>query len=36
MGFANGGYEADNCTFAPGTAEELADQFLTLLEKSCR
>ena len=34
MGFQNGGYEADNCTFAPGTAEELADQFLQLLEKS--
>ena len=36
MGFQNGGYEADNCTFAPGTAEELADQFLELLEKSCQ
>ena len=35
MGFANGGYESDNCTFAPGTAEELADQFLNLLEQTC-
>ena len=35
MGFQNGGYESDNCTFAPGTAEELADQFLQLLEKTC-
>jgi len=35
MGFQNGGYEADNCTFAPGTAEEMADQYLTLLGKMC-
>lgn len=34
MGFDNGGYEADNCAFAPGTAEELADLYLKLLEKS--
>ena len=36
MGFANGGYESDNGTFAPGTAEELAEQFLALLDKTTR
>ena len=30
-GFENGGYEADNCIFVPGTAEEIADQLLTML-----
>lgn len=29
--FQNGGYEADNCSFAPGTAEKIADAFLKLL-----
>lgn len=29
--FSNGGYEADNCTFVPGTAEMLADNYLELL-----
>lgn len=29
----NGGYECDNCTFAPGTAEELAEQYLDLLKQ---
>lgn len=33
MGFQNGGYEADNCTFAPGTAEGMADHYLQLLAK---
>ena len=33
LGFRNGGYEADNCTYAPGTAEELAGQYLELLKK---
>lgn len=32
MGFADGGYEVDNCTFAPGTAERIAEAFLELLE----
>lgn len=32
MGFADGGYEVDNCTFAPGTAEKIAETFLDLLE----
>lgn len=31
LGFANHGYEADNCAFAPGTAEQIADTFLDLL-----
>ena len=31
-GFQNGGYEADNCMFAPGTAEEIADTLLGMLE----
>ena len=30
-GFDNGGYEADNCMFAQGTAEEIADQYVSLL-----
>ena len=30
-GFANGGYESDNCMFVPGTAEEIADQYLAML-----
>ena len=30
-GFKNGGYEADNCRFAPGTAEEIADTLLGML-----
>ena len=32
-GFKNGGYEADNCMFAPGTAEEIADTLLDMLEE---
>lgn len=35
FGFKSGGYEADNCTFAPGTAEEFADQYLKLLRQMC-
>jgi len=31
-GFKNGGYEADNCMFAPGSAEEIADNLLNMLE----
>ncbi len=34
-GFQRGGYEADNCTFAPGTAEAMADQYLKLLHQMC-
>ena len=30
--YANGGYEADNCIFVAGTAEEIADQYLSMLE----
>lgn len=30
-GFENGGYEADNCIFVPGTAEEIANQYLAML-----
>jgi len=30
-GFANGGYEADNCTFAPGTAEGMVGHYLDML-----
>ena len=33
LGFQNGGYEADNCAYAPGTAEELVGHYLDLLEK---
>lgn len=29
--YARGGYEADNCIFVPGTAEEIADQYLAML-----
>ena len=32
-GFENGGYEADNSVFAPGTAEEIADQYLSMLNE---
>ena len=32
VGFGNGGYEADNCMFAPGTAEEIAENLLGMLE----
>ena len=32
QGFANGGYEADNCMFAPGTAEEIAETLIGMLE----
>lgn len=35
FGFKSGGYEADNCTFAPGTAEEFAEQYLKLLNQMC-
>jgi hypothetical protein len=31
--FPRGGYEADNCMFAPGTAEEIADALLGLLNE---
>ena len=31
--FKNGGYEADNCSFVPGTAEMLVQKFLELLEQ---
>ena len=31
--FQNGGYEADNCTFEPGTAEAMAEAYLALLHK---
>ncbi len=31
QGFQNGGYEADNCTFAPGTAEKMAVCYLDML-----
>ena len=30
-GFANGGYEADNSTFAPGTAEGMVENYLNML-----
>lgn len=30
--FSNGGYEADNCKFAPGAAELIADTVLSMLE----
>ena len=30
-GFANGGYEADNSTFAPGTAEGMVQHYLNML-----
>ena len=32
QGFANGGYEADNCMYAPGTAEEIAETLIGMLE----
>ena len=32
-GFANGGYEADNSNFAPGTAEAMVDAYLEMLNK---
>lgn len=32
-GFANGGYEADNSNFAPGTAEAMVDGYLEMLNK---
>ena len=32
QGFANGGYEADNCMFAPGSAEEIAEALIGMLE----
>lgn len=31
--FQNGGYEADNCTFEPGTAEQMAKAYLELLNR---
>ena len=31
LGFQNGGYEPNNCIFVPGTGEELADQWLKML-----
>ena len=31
-GFANGGYESDNCTFAPGTAEGMVSEYLKMLD----
>lgn len=33
LGFENGGYEVDNGTYAPGTAEVLADAYLGLLSE---
>lgn len=33
LGFQNGGYEADNCAYIPGTAEELVDHYLQLLDR---
>lgn len=30
-GYANGGYESDNSTFAPGTAEEMVAHYLNML-----
>ena len=30
--YGRGGYEADNCIFVAGTAEEIADQYLSMLE----
>ena len=32
-GFANGGYEADNSNFAPGTAEAMVEGYLEMLNK---
>ena len=32
-GYANGGYEADNSNFAPGTAEAMVDAYLQMLNK---
>ena len=29
--YANGGYEADNSNFAPGTAEAIVDSYLGML-----
>ena len=31
-GFANGGYESDNSTFAPGTSEGMVENYLAMLE----
>lgn len=31
-GYANGGYESDNSTFAPGTAEGMVENYLNMLE----
>ena len=31
-GYANGGYEADNSNFAPGTAEGMVAEYLKMLE----
>ena len=33
LGFQNGGYEANNCIFVPGTGEVLADQWLEMLNQ---
>ena len=33
LGFQNGGYEADNCAYVPGTGEELAEHYLQLLKR---
>lgn len=33
LGFENGGYEPNNCIFVPGTGEELADQWLKMLNE---
>ena len=30
-GYGNGGYEADNSTFAPGTAEGMVENYLNML-----
>lgn len=32
-GFKNGGYEADNSNFAPGTAEQIVESYLGMLNK---
>lgn len=33
LGFSHGGYEPDTCKFIPGTAEMLAEEFITMLKE---
>ena len=35
LGFAHGGYSADNCRFKPGIGEMLAENYIELLESMC-